>query len=485
MENKNPFSLALAAYALSATVNTHMSVNSLISLISASFPDVPMSTITLISTLPSIAVVIGSLIFGAMVGKRITYRLTAVTASIVSLVFGPIPIFVHNIAIILFSRFVVGFAAGMFAVRNAYILQTFEGQQRDNVLGIEASVGSVGMVVTGMIAGFLGEISWQSAFWLYLIFIIPLLTSIFLLKDPEYTADTEIPERKEKGSHKIVITGAVWIFFFFLFFASMTVYPLLSGMSSILELRGLGGPAVAATCLSLYTGGGIIAGLLFGPVAGKIGGRWMLLYASALVLVGQTICNVANSLVVIMIGTLIVGWGFGSFIPGVMTRVPGVADPDNIPLSTTLMHTGISGGIFMSSFWLSLSGKITPIGSTPVEKSWWACTISYILLVLICIFWNPDKRSKFRYPGTKNGRCPVHGLQRSKLQQSPGRSPEPHHNGRDGFVTRDTARDIVGPDQIRIPQDDIPAFFVTCQKIDPGGEEEAVGLFFDRHHNAG
>lgn len=247
-------------------------------------------------------------------------------------------------------------------------------------------------VIVGLAVGFLGEISWQASFGIYAIFIIPLITTITMLKEPE------LPQAAgaEKGvaeKHPLRITLPVFIFFVFTFFATLTLYPMLSGMATVLVERGMGGPAVASVCLSCYTGGGVIAGLMFGPVTKAIGRRWVMLYACVLVIIGQVVTLMTNNIIVMAIFTGIAGWGYCSIVPSVMTRIPAIADPFTIPLSTTLILAAIQGAMFFSGWWIELC-NVCPLGGYAVEKSWWVCVLSYVLMAVICVFWNPDKAAE-------------------------------------------------------------------------------------------
>ena len=71
---------------------------------------VDQTTVALISTLPNIFLVIGMLIAGAVAGKKVSYKVLAITGSALFTVFGCLPALISdNFTIILVARALFGF----------------------------------------------------------------------------------------------------------------------------------------------------------------------------------------------------------------------------------------------------------------------------------------------------------------------------------------------------------------------------------------
>jgi MFS family permease len=84
--------------------------------LAAAFPDASYTTITLINTLPSLTLIIGCLIMGAIAGSKIPFKTAGIFSLAVYLIFGILPAFWHNsIMAILIARALVGFGMGFIA----------------------------------------------------------------------------------------------------------------------------------------------------------------------------------------------------------------------------------------------------------------------------------------------------------------------------------------------------------------------------------
>lgn len=154
------------------------------------FPDQPY---LLINSLPTIFLGITGLLFGAIAGRRLSFRTLAVLGSLLCVVGGCLPFFTGGFWFVLLNRAVFGVGLGLLVpMANALVNLNFEGDRRSYLLGVGSLVMNAGGIVLQMLGGCLAEIGWRYVFLGYLPYVIALVASLFIRSVP-------VPE-KESGS---------------------------------------------------------------------------------------------------------------------------------------------------------------------------------------------------------------------------------------------------------------------------------------------
>ena len=93
--------------------------------------------VTYISTLPTIFVVVGTVICGAVMGKRLKFRTLGILASFIALVAGCGPALFDNFAGLLVCRALFGFGVGLLKpIANALVLGIYEGNKQARYLSL-------------------------------------------------------------------------------------------------------------------------------------------------------------------------------------------------------------------------------------------------------------------------------------------------------------------------------------------------------------
>ncbi|WKY44202.1 MFS transporter [Eubacteriaceae bacterium ES2] len=319
------------------------------------FPDLPISTIYLTSTLPSLMVIPSTIIAGMVAGSKVKFKTLATIGIILFVVAGVAPAFAtDNFTLILIERAVFGIGLGIISpIGNALILGLYEGDTRAKLLGMGTVMMNVGGIILQFLGGFMAGIAWNYAFYPHALGILSLILVIFFLPEPE---SIEHPEGIEKP--KATIPGKVWLVSI-LFGALMFVtYPLLMGMSSFLVLKELGDATVAAVVLSFFTVGGMIAGAIFSTVF-KVAKRFTIAVALLTLALGFVLVLYTGSFILVTIGTALVGVGFSLLMPAVFMIVGMLADPPSIPICSSVVLAVMNAFAFVSTYWIQMIGNIT------------------------------------------------------------------------------------------------------------------------------
>jgi MFS family permease len=140
-------------------VSATAAINGNISEIAKAFPGVQLSTVELISTIPSLFLMI-SVLTSRNIAKAIGYKKTVLIGIGIDVICGVIPMVISNIYVILISRALFGFGVGMFnSLMVALICYFYDGNERSTMIGLQGTIGGLGGLVVTFISGQLLKIA--------------------------------------------------------------------------------------------------------------------------------------------------------------------------------------------------------------------------------------------------------------------------------------------------------------------------------------
>ncbi len=309
--------------------------------------------VSFIQTIATFSMVAGSLVAGAIMGKRLRAKTLAVWGSLLSLVFGVLPVFLDHFAAILLVRLVFGFAIGLIApLGNAMIMLNFEGSRQAKLIGLGTFAMNIGGIVFQMISGVLADFSWRLSFLSHSFFAVALVMAFFLPKEelPEKNGVSKSSAGNEKMNWKTV--GLIGLLI--LVFQTVNLSVMMSA-STIFEVRNAGGAAVAAMALTAFSAAGMAAGLVFGKVFDKWR-RFVFPLAFAAVAIGAFVVFSGSGALVMGAGYALIGVGF-NWLFAAFTGWVGIATPPStIGTGTSVILAMMNLGGFFSSFWMMLLG---------------------------------------------------------------------------------------------------------------------------------
>ncbi len=394
---KVPIMNTLAIMSIFMISSSMAAVNPALQNMTIAFPNVAVSTIRLAATIPSISALIMMFVVAAIAGKIISYKNIAIIGILFMTVGGLVPLFVINsIYLIICSRLFFGIGLGCIGIRNAIILRTYEERKKATMVGISSFTLSISMIVLTLIAGFLADIKWNYAFAVYGFCLVTFLLVSFFLKIPEDSMiHTDIDNVEEKRG-KSKIPGAAFTFAVLQFFVTMTAYPVLTTISTFLAIKNLGTAAVAGTVISIFGIGGILIGLIFGKIF-HIFKKWAvsifsfsILFGIALILWGGN----SGNLIIIFIGAFICGIGYCA-VPSTMTTYAGlVTDNKTVAGSTMLLLAVVQLGVFASTYYITLSGKLFSFMGSEVEGTYLASMIMLAIIAIVFVVFKLAPKEK-------------------------------------------------------------------------------------------
>lgn len=350
------------------------------------FSDLPITTLLLVSTLPSLLVIPATIIAGAVAGSKVKYKTLAILGMTLFVLGGVAPYFATDFTVILLERAVFGIGLGIMSpLANSLVMGLYEGDKIATMTGMVTLAMNIGGMVLQFMGGYFAAIGWNYSFLPHALGIISLIMVIFFLPEPAkapVTAQTEIVP-KEKLPAKVWITVLVYGLY------TLTIYPMLVNMSTLIVQRGLGTTATAGIVLAFLTIGGMLAGSIFGKIF-KISNRFVLALGFGIAVVGMAMVVFAPNIFILTIGVFIEGFAMSTLIPASMMIIGMTVKPSQMAFSVSLFFAGMNLFGFLSTYWI---GAIAGFTGDPVTAPIMVGMGVQAVLCLLYLIVNPLKPS--------------------------------------------------------------------------------------------
>lgn len=383
-QNENIKKMA-GIYALYFVTMLIPSANCALQNVAESFPDIPFTTITLITTLPALLAVPANIICGMLAGSKVKYKPLAIFSVFLLIVSGIAPFFLHNFYAMLVARCVFGIASGLAAPLGSSIAtRTFSGSQQAKVVGNGTMFMSAGAIVFQMLAGFLCARDTRYTWLAYIAVSVSLVLVLSCLSEPisldeekrELDGTTGNPVQGDKLP--LSAYGSAFGYCLLMAFG----YPFLLNASTLIIDGNFGTAASAGTILSIYTVGGMVAGIIFTSVL-KVLKKHFLPICVILCAISYILVLVANNLVVMGIGSFINGLGVMLVYPGVIVEYGETCPASKVSFAISLLVAGCNLGIAISTPLINILIKVT--GNAEPKFQILAGTIG--TFILAAIWW--------------------------------------------------------------------------------------------------
>ena len=332
----------LSIYFLTTGINA---VQPALDAISAAFPNVPLTLIYLLNTVPTLTGLFVMLFVGRVVGRRVSFRAAALAGVAVFAVVGIAPYFLEGFPLILASRALLGIGVGIITMLGpALALLLFDEGERTKVLGATNFANNLGNMFFLLAGGILASFGWRMTFFAYLIGAVALAIIAFALPEPQAGGG------EDRGSGQERIPGAVFRISFFFGMNILFLIPAYLAFSSLVVSVGIGDAAVAGGLLSAGTVAGMVAGLLYGRFRGVFGDASMAA-SSAFGLVSAVLLWKGSGFVALLLGSLFAGACMSLLIITATMDVGMVCSPVVTARATGIAMGAMSVGSFLASFY--------------------------------------------------------------------------------------------------------------------------------------
>ena len=373
----------LSIYFLTTGLNA---VQTALDSIAAAFPNVPLTLVYLLNTIPTLVGLFVTLLAGRILGTRISFRTAAIIGAALFLLIGVVPYFLEEFALILASRALLGVSVGLITVVGPSLaLLLFDEGQRTRVLGATNFANNLGNMFFLLVGGILAASGWRSVFLVYLIGAAVLVIVLLFLPEPK-GSDGEAPHA-DTGR----LPGSVFRISLFFGVNFLLLIPAYLTFSSLVVSAGAGDAAVAGGMLSAGTVAGMVAGALYGKIRGVFGSASMA---------ASSTCGLAAALLLWQ-GTGFVALLLGSLLSGVCmslliitaTMDVGMVCPASITArATSVAMSAMSIGSFLSAFYTGTLSSVP--GQDPLHFVFLVSALGFGVMAVVELFSRDRKTER-------------------------------------------------------------------------------------------
>lgn len=173
--------------------------------ISDAFPEASMVAVSLVVTLPALAVAITGMGIGYLADRFGKFKVFVISVTIFT-VAGLSGFFLNTLESVLIGRFILGIGiAGISTTTTALTAEYYSGAERAKVISYQSAAMGIGVLFLETIGGSLADIGWQEPFLIYLIGLPILLFALLSMREPvkedhgdAILSKPEIPNKRMK-----------------------------------------------------------------------------------------------------------------------------------------------------------------------------------------------------------------------------------------------------------------------------------------------
>lgn len=374
------FLVPICGFALYDSV--FQSFSSILGVLTDSYPGASVTTIQLIISIPPMASIPGTLLAGFL-AAYIRKKRIAQFALCVIFVGGMIPVVFRDPTIYaMFACSVcVGLGQGLLhPMANAFICQTWSGDQRGKALGFKQSFNFIGDALVALCVGYLALAHWGNAFLVYLgVIPIFILTQVLF---PAGELEKKLVSRDSRldGMKALFRPRMVYLFVLF-FFAMMFLYVFNTNIAMLVKSRGLGTTADVSKISFTVSIVSFLAGILYGGISKKLG-RFTLATGFCLLASGMLVASFGTSLGFVAFGGVLFGAGLGIQQISTILYVSKTVEKSLVTIAISVTVSFISLGATLSPVVINGLQEIV-FGATAPNQALAIAGVGYIVLMLV------------------------------------------------------------------------------------------------------
>lgn len=326
-------------------------------LISEAFPDAAEFNISLIITLPALAIAITGIFIGALSDRIGKIPILAASVAIFSIA-GSSGFYLSSLGSILIARFILGIGiAGIICTTSALIVCYYDGLTRTRVLGYQAAAMGVGVLILETSGGFLAGISWRATFLIYIIGVVIFAGVLLTMKEPASQKKEMIHREKSSAVSEEAFPGPALLFGYaalflgnMLFFLLPTKFPYLITTMDVALIIGENTALLSGLFLGIMGCSSALIGLFYGRIALKFHRNTLLTLCFIFFGIGLCGLGIAKSFLAVGISVVLIGIGEGILMPTVLNGIAAVTPKQFLGRAMGGFSVTLNLGQFASTF---------------------------------------------------------------------------------------------------------------------------------------
>lgn len=339
------------------------------------FPGIDKAGVEMLSTIPNIGIVIGLLISPFLI-KLMGEKPTIITGLVITLLAGTFPMYATAYTPILISRFLIGAGIGLFNSLAVSLIPQFYEEKLATMVGYQNVMGSLGAALASFLISWLLTISWHAAFAIYFL-VIPVLI-LFILFVPLPSSRQKKTDKARKTKEKQTINGKVILIAILMFFIFLFYMPMSFKIPALVVQEKLGTVSEVSALTGVLNLVGIPIGASFGFFFKKLHDKIFPL-GFGLVAIGFFIIAFASNFVMLSLGCLILGIGFGLGVPYMYNWLDWSAPANSVNLATTIVLVLVNVGCAISPMIINAVTSSAKMGLL-ISAIFFACFSIYAII---------------------------------------------------------------------------------------------------------
>ncbi len=286
------------------------------------------SNVGLIITTHGLFMALFSPLMGSIIDRK-GVRKTFIAALFLYGIAGGSGLLINSFWIFLTSRACLGIGlAGVFSGINVLILNSYEGLERDKVMGWRGSAQSFGGIIWPLLGGALGSVSWRLPFAVYMVAIPIGLAAIAALPEPATGHPKGLQPHHTTSVSEIFRTSPVlFIIYGLTFSGSLLLYSIVVFLPQLLEGFGITNTFRIGLFIVALTSSAAVTAFVYGKIRTRFSYERIVVITAALWIPALTIISQATQSFVIAIGAALFGVSQGLLLPTVMVWIGSAVPP--------------------------------------------------------------------------------------------------------------------------------------------------------------
>lgn len=355
------------------------------------FKDTSAFELQLLETLPSI-VIIPFMFLSGHLSVSIRKHLILIIGLSLFVISSFAYLFTKSLWAIQINGILLGVGAGLvIPLSTGYIADYFQGENRVRELGIVSGISNIVLVLATLLAGWLAKISWQYAFLVYFISIIPLILSKKVIdKSNSGIGSSSMAKFSLKQIVKNVPLDVLWIYFT----ATIVALTVPMNLSILLQDRSVGA-GVSGTLISVFFLAIMTPGFIL-PTVIRIFRKQTQRVSYIFMLIGNLLFLLSGSYFAIILAVILIGLGYGTIQPLIYDETAKKTAPN---YATFALSVVMSMNYFAILFYPLIMSLLSYIDNAKrLEIPFMVCAILSVLLIVMGnrftnIMDNSEKRS--------------------------------------------------------------------------------------------
>ena len=349
MSKSKKIRIIIAVVCISFLQGMQHTMTPILGSIQEAFPDVSVSLIQMLVTGPSLLAMAVALLSGFLV-TRISKKKLLLTAALISVITGFLPFLSSSFALLFACRLIYGITLGLaMSLNGVVVAEFFEGDERVQVMGIQAAAVGAGMMIINALAGALGKVHYQTSYWVNLIGVLAFVLLFICLPDTG-RVKTDKENKISLNRDIYILTGIGFFFFLFLITFNTNIAMHIGG-------KYAGDSAFSGLINAAFSLIQIIAGITLGLITKIFVKQTMTAAVLCFVLGAVILILFPGTAALLFIGALFCGLCQGIFMPSFIVKVTSSVNPVSAALASAVTSCGIQLGGFVSPLVVNAAAK--------------------------------------------------------------------------------------------------------------------------------